>query len=117
MEGLLYRVGTGNEVAKLRDKLPKLAYEELLRTTRSLDAAYGANRDYLSSGGYSLVAETAEDLETIKETLDYDTHPCEWATEIGGFVMALYLMNDDFSITLVIPGSITPEKIKNDLEA
>ena len=65
------------------------------------------------------IAETIEDVLQFKEIVDYDTHPCEWATKIGkdtGYVSALYLLNDDFVVVLYLPQSIAPEAILKDLE-
>ena len=100
-------------------KLPERVYTELLRGTAILDAEYGEDRNYLQSGGYSLILESAEDLIRLKEAIDYERRPCEWATRIGkdtGFSSVLYITNDDFSIVVYMPISILPTTILNELE-
>ena len=84
-----------------------------------LDAEYGEGRNYYVVGGYSIIAETREDVLQFKEIIDYDAHPCEWATKLGkdtGYVSALYLLNDDFVIVVYLPQAIAPEAILKDLE-
>lgn len=116
---MLYRVGTQREILSLRSKLPEYVIRELLRCTITLDSEYGANRDYLKYGGYTLIAETTEDVQTIKNTIDYDSHPLEWAEAIGEngeYISALYLLNDDFSIVILLPSAIAPEAIWTEVE-
>lgn len=116
---MLYRIGTQKEILSLRSKLPECAIGELLRCTAVLDAEYGAERDNLKSGGYTLIAETAEDVQTIKNTIDYDIHPCEWAEIIGKnneYISALYLLNDDFSVVVLLPSAVAPEAVRKELE-
>ena len=73
----------------------------------------------MEEGGYSVVLETKEDLELFKQTINYDVHPCEWVVEESmncGYLCALYLLNDDFSILLYLPKAIAPDTLLKDLE-
>ena len=100
-------------------RLPEHVVTELFQGVMVLDAEYGEDRDYFSCGGYSLIAETADDVTQLKQIIDYDTHPCEWATRIGkdtGYLSALYLLNDDFGIMVYMPTAIAPDAILRDLE-
>lgn len=106
---MFYKIGWERQVSALKTKLPKIVYEVLLASTAILDTEYGAQRNYLQSGGYSLIAETEEYIAAIKNTINYETHPCEWAEYLGNdneYVGAIYLLNDDFSITLYIPTTL-----------
>ena len=116
---LLQRIGTQGELPSLRSPLPDCVREEVLRCAAVLDAEYGAERDYLESGGYILIAESADDLREVRKVIDYGTHPCEWADRLGGegeYISALYLLNDDFSVVLLLPAAIAPDTIINELE-
>ena len=116
---MLYRVGTTKELPMIRSHLPESVYEEVLCGVAILDCEYGADRNYLLSGGYSLIAQTKDDLLMVKKTIDYDAHCCEWATTIGkdtGYISALYIINDDFSIVIYMPKSIAPDIILTELE-
>lgn len=116
---MLYRVGKTAELPAIRSRLPERVYSEVLRGVAILDAEYGTERDYLQRGGYSVIVETEEDLLEFGKIMDFDTHPCEWATVIGrgtGFLSALFLLNDDFSIMVYMPQSVAPAAILRELE-
>ncbi len=114
---MFYRFGTTREVYNCT-KLPAEVTNELIIGTSVLDSEYGDDRDYLNVGGYSIVIEDIDDLPAVKAILDYDAHPCEWATRLGksGYLSALYIINDDFSIMLFMPIAIAPAVILNELE-
>ena len=105
---MLYRIGTMDELSKMAIKLPNAVMDDLTRITTALDREYGAGRDYLSTGGYSLIVETEDDLVQLKQIIDYDIHPCEWVSEIvnSSYFSVVYVRNDDYTITVYIPASI-----------
>lgn len=116
---MLYRIGTMDELSTTAINLPEAALADLIRTTTALANTYGAARDYLASGGYSLIVEEEHDLPQLKQIINYDSHPCEWATEVAkgsGYLSALYLLNNDYSITVYMPIAIAPNAIKSELE-
>ena len=114
---MLYRVGTVREMEFLRAEFPAEVMKKLYHCTAVLDEAYGADRNYLQSGGYSLIAETINDLSGIREIIDLDKHPCEWADRLDGdFLSALYLLNDDFSVVVFMPIAIAPPTLLSELE-
>lgn len=114
---MLYRIGTVKEIDDIRNKFPEAVIEQLHYCTKTLDDDYGADRDYLQSGGYSMLAESKEDLADIQPIIDFETHPCEWADRLDGeFLSALYLMNDDYSIVVFMPIAIAPSTLLSDLE-
>ena len=115
---MLYTLGTANELSLLPSHLPQGLRTEVLTGLVVLDAEYGENRNYYESGGYSVIAETALDIPGLKAIIDYEKHPCEWATKIGrtGFVSALYILNNDFSIMVYLPQAIAPTAILSELE-
>ena len=109
---MLYRIGTEREIASIESKLPYPVLKALLKSTVLL----GPDRDYLASGGYSLIAETKEDVDAIRNTIDFSSHPCEWADRFEDYVSALYLLNDDFSVVLFMPLTIAPDIITKEME-
>lgn len=114
---MLYTIGTASEVSVLDGKGPDRVIDEVLRGVCILDAEYGASRDYLTDGGYSLIATTPEDTEGAIATIG-KAHPCEWATRIGatGWTATLYILNDDFSVMLYAPESALPTTLLQELE-
>lgn len=116
---MLYRIGTKQEADSLRSQLPPAVAEKLLRSISLLDAWYGSARDYLEIGGYSILIEEVEDIAELKTIIDIDNHPCEWCSRVsadGEYLYAIYLLNDDFTITVFMPTAIAPDSIFKDLE-
>ena len=113
---MLYRIGTEKEITDaVIQKLPYEVVRELLRSTIILDYAYGPERDYLLSGGYSLIAESAEDVEEIRKIVNFHIHPCEWVELVCGYICALYLLNDDYGIVVYIPKTAAPDVLKHEI--
>lgn len=116
---MLYRIGTKKDLPMVEHRIPERVFTEVARGIFILDAEYGTNRDPLRSGGYALIVETVDDITELREIIDYEFHPCEWATRIGkdtGYLSALYLLNDDFAIMVYMPTAIAPDAILRDLE-
>lgn len=116
---MLYMVGTMRETDTLAEKLPDSVFTELIRGIAILDCEYGEDRDYRNYGGYSLIAETLEDVLSVKNYVDYESHLCEWVTFIGkdsGYLSALFIMSNDFSIMLYLPAAIAPDAILRELD-
>lgn len=111
-------VGTTKECVALEDQLPQRVYDEVLRGIVVLSSEYGENRDYFESGGFSLIADTEEDLFKARDLFDDRWHWCEWATRLGdsGYVSALYLLNNEFSVMLYTKESLANEDILENLE-
>ena len=115
---MLYTIGTAHELSILPYHLPEELITEVLTGLVVLDAEYEESRNYFESGGYSVIAENIEDIPGLKAIIDFEKHPCEWATKIGrtGFVSALYILNNDFSIMVYLPQDIAPTEIITELE-
>ena len=112
---MLYRIGTVKEISLIRNKFSEAVIAQLHYCTKTLDDAYGADRNYLQSGGYSLLAENEQDLAGIREVIR-EEHPCEWADRHEDYLSALYLLNDDFSIVVFMPITIAPPALLSELE-
>lgn len=115
---MLYMIGTLSEIEGMEKKLPNGVFVDLVRSTSILDYEYGKDRDYRTCGGYSLVAETVEDVHAVKKYVDLDFHPCEWVERIGknrDYLSALYVLNNDFSIMVYLPSAIAPTVILDEV--
>ena len=111
-------LGTTKECAALEGHLPQRVWEEILRGLVVIDSEFGPERDYLNVGGFSLIADTEEDLRRARDLFDDRWHYCEWATRLGdtGYVSALYLLSNEFSIMLYTKESLANEDILESLE-
>ena len=102
-------LSTTKECEALYGYLPDRVYGELFRGLVVLEAE--------ELTGYSLLADSAADLELARQIFDERTHKCEWATSIGdGFCSALYLLTNESSFMLYIPISLANNDILENLE-
>ena len=111
-------LGTVRECKELEGKLPQRVCAEILRGLVVIDSEFGPERDYLNVGGFSLIADTEEDLRRARDLFDDRWHYCEWATKIAdsGYVSALYLLSNEFSVMLYTKESLANEDILENLE-
>lgn len=115
---MLYTIGTTAEIPSLPKYLPEKLRTEIFQGLVVLDCEYGIDRNYLESGGYSIIAETKEDISKFT-AINLETRQPEWATWIGtttGYISSLYILNDDFSIMAYMPATIMPNIIRKELE-
>lgn len=110
---MLYRIGHKIDVYRCGCKFPRRALQEVYTGLMILDEEYGFDRNWEESGGYSILAETTEDVESIKQYIDFDTHPPEWVTTISytGITSSLFILNNDFSIIVYMPKEILPTSL------
>ena len=111
-------VGATKECVGLYDQLPRRVADEVLCGLAVLDSEYGEDRNYFETGGYSLIAETEEDLLQARKIFDDRIHSCEWATRLGdsGYCSALYLLSNEFSVMLYIPIALANDDILENVE-
>lgn len=115
---MLYRIGHKKDVYFCGCKFPKRALQEVYTGLMILDEEYGYDRNWEQEGGYSILAETAEDVASIKQYVDCDKHPPEWVTSISytKIISALFIMNNDFSIMVYMPQEVAPQSLLDELE-
>lgn len=111
-------LGTTKECASLCGQLPQRVYDEILRGLAVISAEFGEERNYLDVGGFSLIADTEEDLCKARDLFDDRWHYCEWSTKLGdtGYISALYLLNNEFSVMLYTKESLANKDILENLE-
>lgn len=111
-------LGTTKECASLCGQLPQRVYDEILRGVAVLDSEFGVDRNYLDVGGFSLIADTEDDLCKARELFDDRWHYCEWATRLGdtGYISALYLLDNERSVILYTKEGLACKDILENLE-
>ena len=105
---MLYQFNTTADLSKLPSTFPLY---ECIATKLELMA-------FEDSEGCILLAETIADLEAVRDIINIDVHPCEWAEYVGKdhqYILAVYQLNNDYGIDLYLPLSITPDNIKEEL--
>lgn len=71
---MLQKIGTVAQVKTIKEKLHPDLYQAVVHDLDLLDSAYGADRDYFTLGGYSIVIDSESDLKELKSTIDFETH-------------------------------------------
>ena len=114
---MLYIIGTTAEIPTLPSHLPEKLVTEIFQGLVILDAEYEPTRNYLEVGGYSAILETAEDIQEFSHIINIETRQPEWATWIGstGYISALYILNNDFSIMCYMKADIMPDILRKEL--
>ena len=114
---MLYTIGTTAEIPTLPRHLPEKLVTEIFQGLVVLDAEYGPDRNYFEIGGYSILFEKREDISQFT-LIDLESRQPEWATWIDttGYISALYILNNDFSIMVYMPANIMPNIIRKELE-
>ena len=115
---MLHRIGHKKDVYSCGSTFPRRALQEVYTGLMILDEEYGYDRNWKLEGGYSILAETAEDVAAIKQYVDFDKHPPEWVTSINytKIISGLIIMNNDFSIMVYMPQEIAPQTLLDELE-
>ena len=108
---MIYYLGTSSEISKLPRHFSKDVKNKLLHVLGVLDECYGKHRNYFTSGGYCVIIETKEDLESIDNVVSLSKILYEWVEQIDDYLCALNLKGDDFSLVLFMPINIAPKNL------
>ena len=116
----MIKITNKNKVVDIYN-IPKEVVAKVVEIAAILDDNYGDARDDHDLGGYILIAEVVEDVETIKELIDFqDTLP-EYVDLIScdngdSYTNTLMILSSDYSISLLIPLKLTPKELLNYME-
>ena len=111
---MLIKIQTKSQLGLLCH-LPIEVVAEAERVTSILDENYNNNN---VDGGYVLIAESVDDLETIiNGFFNYREIPFEFVNRVNcsssdDYVSILYLLGTEYSATVIMPIGITPDDIK-----
>ena len=101
-------------------ELDQTVKDILIRQLRILDESYGSDRKRDELGGFTVIIDEESELKALKQYhLDIDEMIPEYVDYIQtesdeNWVVALYLLSSDYSITLFVPFSEAPiELISN----
>lgn len=103
-------------------RLPQEVVGVIKNSVTILDTEYGRDRDVDGGdGGYILVIESKDQFEKLKNIyIDMEDVIAEYVdlikvTEGEDYTNSLILLNNDFSISLIIPVGITPKRLLDDI--
>ena len=114
---MLWRIGTVADALALDGIVPDDVHNDIVRGLAILDDEYGSQRNYLSDGGYALIAENSEDVRQAIKLIG-ESRLCEWVIRLGtsGWISALFLWGDDYAIILYALESALPDTLLNQME-
>ena len=110
---MVYKLGTVEDMNKL-PIIESTLHEYIKYLLLVLDTEYGTDRDIDSNdGGYVVfVTENTSDYE-ITEVFDFKNHSVEYV-EIGEtYSTAIYLLNNEYTVMLIMPTKELPEELRN----
>lgn len=116
----MIKVAHVEEVKSL--KLPQEVVRVIKEIATILDTEYGKDRDVNGGdGGYILVMESKDEFKKLKDIyIDMEDVIAEYVdlikvTDGEDYTNSLILLNNDFSISLIIPIGITPKRLLDDI--
>ena len=112
---MVYKIGN---IADL-DTLPCVddtTSELLYHHTSVLSLEYGENRNVdTDDGGYVLYAVPETSIEEIKAFFDFSVHTPEWVNRYGDLCEAVYLLNNDYAVVIIMSIANVPTEILNEI--
>ena len=110
---MVFKLGTVEDMKILPQLEPSLRdYIKYLLLV--LDTEYGIDRDIDSNdGGYVVFVTGNTSDDEITEVFDFKNHSVEYV-EIGEtYSTAVYLLNNEYTVMLIMPTEELPEELRN----
>lgn len=113
---MVYKIGNIADLTKL-PSLTEVEYRNLYEWVSNLDLHYGSDRNVdTDDGGYVLFATPGTKAEEIKVYFDYSNNTLEYVNTDCGLCSALYLLNNDYSVVIVMRIADAPTEITTAFE-
>lgn len=112
----MIKIAHKTEADTLKD-LPVEVIAKALEIATILDENYDENRHVEHDlGGYILIAEDKEDIESINKLIDFSYTLPEYVELIAcekwySYTNSLFLLSSDYSVSLLIPSRLTPKEL------
>ena len=112
---MIHKLGTMNDLAtlsSLNSKVRKIIENDLIM----FDENYGSDRDIDNDyGGYVLYCDYGTKKEELKEIFNYTEHTPEFVDLILGYCHAVYVLSDEYAVSVIISIDDAPKEIKNEI--
>ena len=113
---MVYKIGNLSDL----DTLPLIddtALEILHHHAKVLSTEYGKERNIeTSDGGYVLYATPGTKAEEVKAYFDYSKHTPECVNAYGKICEAVYLLNNDYGVVIIMSTADVPTEILNEID-
>ena len=117
---MVYKLGNVTDLESL-PPMDEVTYGTLFEFTSVLTNEYGADRNIdQDDGGFVLYATPGTDAEEVKAMFDYSAHTIEYVNRTlqaePPICSALYILNNDFTVVIVMSISDSPKEITDNFE-
>lgn len=113
---MVYKIGNVSDLEEL-PQLEDTALELLYHYASVLTTEYGAGREVdHDDGGFLLYATSGTSAEDIKPFFDFSKAVAESVDRYGNLVVAMFLLNNEYAVTIVMSASDAPQEFINMLE-
>lgn len=114
---MIYKLGKRNDLKMLPSSIDSVAYGMIFEFINVIVAQYSDERDVDNSdGGYVLFATESSDLEELKSYFDYSRSIPEYVNRSGDYCCAMYLLNNDYLVTVIVKIKDAPSCISDHFE-
>ena len=108
---MVYKIGNVSDLESI-PITDSLTYDLLYHYARVLTYEYGEERKVdTDDGGYVLYAPPGTNAEDIKAYFDYTKHTLESADRFGSLISAMYILHNEFVITIIMSADDAPIEI------
>jgi hypothetical protein len=113
---MVYKIGNLADLETL-PLISDVTLELLYHHASVLTHEYGADRNiYDSDGGYILYAAPGTDTEELKVFFDVTKHTPEHVDQYDTLCEAVYLLNNDFAVVIIMSMDDAPTELLNEID-
>lgn len=113
---MIYKIGNLADLESL-PLISDVALELLYHHASVLTHEYGENRNVDDSdGGYILYAVPGTSAEEVKAFFDFSKHTPEHVDRYGNLCEAVYLLNNDYAVVIIMSIADAPIEILNEID-
>ena len=113
---MVYKIGNLADLETL-PLISDVALELLYHHASVLTHEYGENRNVDDSdGGYILYAVPGTSAEEVKVFFDFSKHSPEHVDRYGKLCEAIYLLNNDYAVVIIMSVADAPIEILNEID-
>ena len=113
---MIYKIGNLADLESL-PLISDVALELLYHHASVLTHEYGENRNVDDSdGGYILYAVPGTSAEEVKAFFDFSKHPPEHVDQYDTLCEAVYLLNNDFAVVIIMSLDDAPTEILKEID-
>ena len=113
---MIHKLGNVSDLERLPYADP-VTMRNLYELTSVLTNEYGEDRNIdTDDGGYVIYAPPGSAAEEIKACFDYTKHTVEYVNRDHGICCAFYILNNEFTVTIVMSIADAPTEITDAFE-